>query len=484
MSAADRVPSRPPVSGWVRILIGAFVRAGLAIYFRRIERFRAERVPLDGPVLFVSNHPGSVTDAFIIGASVPRLVHFVATVRLFKSKPLAALLSRCGIVPINRRQDDPAAMKTVAGTFEHCYRVLEQGGAIGIFPEGVSYNDEQLRPIKTGAARMALEIEDRHNGTLGLRIAPVGLTYAAKGHYRSDVLAHFGEPFAAADWVVRYRADRHETVRALSAAIEQRIRELIVSLPSLDHRHIVASVKRLYLDRLRAGNLLVIEPTTPRAEELVLSKAIAQALAHFEEHDPDRLAAFVVDLTRYEQRLWLLGLSDRAVEAFAERGAVPSPSVRATIGLVVGAPIALYGWIHRLAPVWFTEWAIEKFSPRANVRAQVAHGSMIAGLVGFGVLYGVAAAVMWYFTGWKIAAVYLISLPITGVFAHHYLRSVYRYAGQLKAAGILLRLPLTRRNLARMRARLIAEIESFRADFRRDVLTPGLLKIKDEVPSS
>src|SRR6185503_8374586 len=386
--------------GWVRALVGGFVRAGLTVYFRRIESFHDERVPRTGALLVVSNHPGSVTDAFLIGSVVPRAVHFVATVKLFKVRLVAAILRRCGIVPINRRQDDPAAMKTVADTFEHCFGVLETGGAIGIFPEGVSYNDEQLRPVKTGAARMALEIEDRHRGALGLRIQPVGISYAAKGRYRSDVLVNFGEPFGVGESLAEYGRDRHAAVRSLSAEIEQRIRELIVSLPTLDHQRIVASVKRLYLDRLRAGNRLVREPVPPRAEELVLSQAIAQALVHFESEAPDRLATFVNDLIRYEKRLGLVGLSDDSVEELAgEGGAVRTPGLIATIGLVARSPFALYGWVHRIAPVWLIEWAVDRFSPPENKRAQVAHASIIAGFIGFGVLYALAAGLMWYFAG-------------------------------------------------------------------------------------
>ncbi len=453
-----------------RPVVGAFVLAGLRIYFRRIERFHPERAPAEGPVLFVSNHPGSLTDAFIIGSSVPRLVHFVATVRLFKFKPLAALLRRCGVIPINRRQDDPAAMRTVAATFERCFQVLEAGGAIGIFPEGVSYNDEQMRPVKSGAARMALEIEDRHEGSLGLQIAPVGLTYAAKGRYRSDVLAHFGEPFPAAEWLARYRADRHDGVHALSAEIDRRIRDLILDLPSLDHQRIVASVKRLYLDRLRARNLLVREPMPEHAEELVLSQAIGQALKYFEDHEPARLQDFVIELMRYERRVWMLGLSDPALEAVDESGE-PSPlGFWRAAALIAGAPVALYGWVHRLAPVWFIEWAVPKFSPRENVRAQIAHGSMIAGLVGFGVLYAAAAALMWHFAGGGWALVYLLSLPLSGLFAHAWVRSLVRFGGQVRASWLMGRLPLTRRHLARMRARLIAEIDAFRAEYRREVL--------------
>jgi hypothetical protein len=52
------------------------VRAGLAFYFTRIERFHSGRVELAGPVLFTSNHPNSLTDAFAFGTSVPCKVTF------------------------------------------------------------------------------------------------------------------------------------------------------------------------------------------------------------------------------------------------------------------------------------------------------------------------------------------------------------------------------------------------------------------------
>ena len=109
------------VIGLLRIMLG--------FYFRRVELFHAERVPSNGPVLFASNHPGSITDAFIIGTSVPRQVHFVATVQLFRFAPLAWLLKQCGIIPINRLKDDPRAMRSVAATFEACFEVLEDGDA-------------------------------------------------------------------------------------------------------------------------------------------------------------------------------------------------------------------------------------------------------------------------------------------------------------------------------------------------------------------
>ena len=119
------------------------LRLALGFYFARIQRFHPERVPPAGPLLFTSNHPNSLTDAFVVGASVPRKVHFVATVQLFRWTPFRWVLTRCGVIPINRGKDDPKAMRTVFDTFEACFEVLERGEAIGIFPEGITHDDPQ-----------------------------------------------------------------------------------------------------------------------------------------------------------------------------------------------------------------------------------------------------------------------------------------------------------------------------------------------------
>src|SRR5579884_2791924 len=130
------------------LLMRGVVGIALGFYFRRIERFHPERVPLHGPVLFTCNHPNSLTDSFLVGDAVPRKEHFVDSVPLSLFKPLKWLLTNCGVIPINRVKDDPRAMRTVADTFEACYRVLERGEAIGIFPKASRTMTRSSRPSR------------------------------------------------------------------------------------------------------------------------------------------------------------------------------------------------------------------------------------------------------------------------------------------------------------------------------------------------
>ena len=449
----------PGLYWFMRRVIGL----ALGFYFRRIERFHAERVPLKGPVLFTCNHPNSLTDSFVVGAAVPRKVNFVATVQLFRFAPLKWLLSSCGVIPINRLKDDPKAMRSVADTFEACYRVLERGEAIGIFPEGITHDDPQLKTVKTGAARMALELEHRHAGKLGLQIVPVGLNLSAKERYRGDVLVNFGEPIRAADFLPGYPERRKECITELNSRIEQSIQALILHLPHLEQARVVDAVKRLYIERLSVAGRTAADPILPAADELRLTQGIAAAVERIYETQPERAAAFVLALDRYEGWLRRFKLSDESLARALEQRLPARLGLGWTALLLLGAPIALYGWVHRLPPFLVVRWAVNRF---ANVRvhkAQTSTAAIIAGVVSFSVFYAAYVLIFQHFFGWPASLWYGLSLPAAGLMAHHYARRTRQLAGRVRDTFVLLRAPAAARRLGRMRAELIAEIDAARA---------------------
>jgi glycerol-3-phosphate O-acyltransferase / dihydroxyacetone phosphate acyltransferase len=453
------------VPGAYRFMRGV-VKVGLGFYFRRIEKFHPERVPQEGPALFVCNHPNSLTDSFLLAATVGRKVNFVGTVQLFQFAPLKWLLTSCGVIPINRVKDDPRAMRTVADTFEACYRVLERGEAIGIFPEGITHDDPQLKTVKTGAARMALELEHRHAGKLDVRLVPVGLTLSAKAEYRSEALVNFGEPIRAADFLPGYAERKKECIHELNAAIEKSIQALILHIPELEQARVVEAVKQLYLDRLRIGDRVVSEPVVPSAEQLRLTRTIAGAVEWVYRTDPDRAAAFVAKLDRYENWLGRLQVTDESLVMNANKRRFARLAFLSAALAILGAPIAVYGWVHRLGPFLIVRWAVRKFANVDRHKAQTATAAIIAGLVCFGVFYGACTLVCHWLFGWRVAMWYGLSLPVAGIIAHYYVRELRRLTAGLRDTFILLRAPSAARRLLRLRQTLIAEIETAAGSLR------------------
>ena len=455
------------------IVLGAeaLVRLLLGVYFRRIEIFHAERVPA-GPVLFVVNHPGSVTDAFVVRTSLPRRAHFLATAQLFRLKPVAWLLHHCGVIPLNRVQDDPTAMRSVTDSFGAAYRVLDGGGGVVIFPEGVTYDDARLKALKSGAARLALDYEQRREGRGGLHLVPLGLTYSAKERFRSDVLVFFGEPITVANFLPQYTERRKECITGLTAKIARRLQALLVHQPQVEREHLVAAVKRLYLARLRLGNVVIDEPVAPLAEEVILSKAIVDAVEFAHREMPEHLAAFQTQLHRYERLLAQLHLPEAAVEQLAtQRNSVPRILGLGALALLL-FPLAAVGWLHWWGPKRLVEKTSARFLHPGKRKAQTAHSHMLVGLAVYAVFLAGYFALAYRWLGLPVALGYALGLPVVGLIAHYYLQEFGRLAAALRTGVVLLRVPLARRRVLRMRAKLIRQIEAVRKVYRR-TLTPG-----------
>ena len=372
------------------------------------------------------------------------------------------MLTQCGVIPINRVKDDARAMRTVMDTFEACYRVLERGEAVAIFPEGITHDDPQLKTVKTGAARMALELEHRHGGKLGLQLVPVGLTFSAKELYRSEVLVHFGEPIRAGDFLPGYPEKKHDCIRALTAEIERRIEALILHLPKMERARVIEAVKRLYLDRLLVGNRVIHEPVPPKAGELLLTQAIARAVEFTYEHHPERAANFVRRLDRYERWLKKLNLSDDELAQFPDKRRLVWQSFAWTVLGVLLFPVAAYGWLHRLLPISMVNWAIRRFAQTSVNKTHVSTTALLAGTVSFGLCYGACIALCHALFGWPVSLWYGLSLPLASLVAHYYLRGAHRFAASLRSALVLIRTPVAARRLLRLRRELIAEIETAR----------------------
>jgi 1-acyl-sn-glycerol-3-phosphate acyltransferase len=169
----------------------------LRLFFRRIETVDRESVPRDEPLIFVMNHPNGLIDPALVFVALPRKISFLAKSTLFRMPVISFLLRTVEALPLYRKIDAGEDVSKNQKTFELVRELLKKGGAIAIFPEGVSHNSPKLLPLKTGAARIALGTVSvgKNPASLNLRIVPVGLFYTSKTTFRSEILLHFGESF-------------------------------------------------------------------------------------------------------------------------------------------------------------------------------------------------------------------------------------------------------------------------------------------------
>jgi len=114
----------------------------------RLEGRGMEHVPLTGPVLLVANH-SSFLDPPLVGGVAPRPLSFMAKAELFKVPGLGALIRRLNARPVRREGSDAGALRTAL-------RILQDGGALLMVPEGTRGPEGSLRPPMPGAAMLAV----------------------------------------------------------------------------------------------------------------------------------------------------------------------------------------------------------------------------------------------------------------------------------------------------------------------------------------
>jgi 1-acyl-sn-glycerol-3-phosphate acyltransferase len=113
----------------------------------RLSVVGADRVPREGQLLLASNHL-SVLDPALIGSVMPRQLDYMAKTELFQIPGFGALIRRLNAHPVDRSGSDSAALRLAL-------RLLGDGRAVLVFPEGTRGVEGALQPARAGAGMLA-----------------------------------------------------------------------------------------------------------------------------------------------------------------------------------------------------------------------------------------------------------------------------------------------------------------------------------------
>lgn len=385
--------------------------AGVALrwYYRDVQIDGVERIPRDRPLLLVVNHPNALVDALLVGWAVPWRVMILAKATLFTNPVAAALLRRLGVLPVRRASDERARRHVEPArnrdTFLAVRDALRRGKTVLIFPEGKSHDAPSLAPLKTGAARIALDA--RRAGIRGLALVPIGLTFERKDLPRTRVLVEVGEPLSMDDW---QRGDASGSeVDALTADIDDRLRAVTLNHPSIDDAARTVQLASTIAALLRGGTptaahrgLDVDAAIARRITELSIRLAATGELR-------GRVDSLVARLDRVAElaREHHVSIEDIGVSADA-RSSLRFAAHEGWI-LLLGAPVALWGRLNH----WLPFRAARLLALRSPADASdPAMRTVVAGAVFVLIAYLVQTVIVAAIWGVWVAAAYAVSLPI------------------------------------------------------------------------
>lgn len=437
----------------IRRIICAILKVSLRVYFRRIEVVGLENVPRDTPVIFVLNHPNALVDPVFLLCLAPRRVSFVAKATLFRMPIISYFVRALDSLPAYRRQDEGEDVARNLETFAAARRLLSRGGTIGICPEGVSHDEPRLRPLKTGAARIALGAVSSGDA-IDLQIVPVGLYYTEKTTFRSSALLYFGAGLPVTPVALEPDGTPpRDAVHELSDRVEKALRDVMLHAEQEEALSLIERAERIF----SAEEVGEPDEEQRLTRSLELRQRFLEGYGFYRSRAPKRIDAIEARIERFEYELKQAGIdpSDLSLPPTAAHTIVRL--IGQIVTCAVLAPFALFG-----AVIHYPAYRLGGYLSRRLARHEqdvLSTFKIISAMLFFPLTWIVVALISWRFAGWLFALVSLIVSPGSGFIAIRFVEKTGEFSGSFLALALYV---VRRRSFLR----LLAE----RAAIRKEIL--------------
>jgi glycerol-3-phosphate O-acyltransferase / dihydroxyacetone phosphate acyltransferase len=386
------------VTGIMQRLVLTLMRVITNTFFRRIDVVGEEHVPGEGPVIFAGNHPNALMDGWLLTSKCGRWpLHFLANAKLWQYRLLGRMLDATGAVPVYRREEHDGEVDNQTA-FERLYEVIESGHCVGIFPEGISHAESQLIKLKTGTARIALEVAAR--GAASVCIIPCGLNYMHRHRFRSQVLIEFGDPIIIDDtWTKKYGEDGQQAVRELTAMLANALLAVTVNAPDWSTLRFIQTARRLY-----KPSTALLSP----GDYVELNRRFIDGYLRA-QGDPE-MQQYRREVEDYQARLDMLGIKDHQLRKPMTLGQSFRKLVLRLVTMLVFLPLAIPGALLHLPVGWIAAMVGERFSYE---RDDVATLKVISTTLLLPVIYIVVAVYIGVKFGWILSFVAVFALTMS-----------------------------------------------------------------------
>ncbi|WP_448519265.1 lysophospholipid acyltransferase family protein [Rhodoflexus sp.] len=397
----------------------------LRAFFGRISLSGLENVPKKGALIIAANHPSTFLDPIVAAVWLRRPVYFLANGGVFTSPFVKWLFRQLFMIPIYRQQDSSEASQKNEQTFAACFELLAEGGALMIFPEGISEDRRELRPLKTGTARIALGALAHLPPDQDVQIVCAGINYTNPRRFQSLLKLGYAQPISA-----RAFADHPDGVHTLTQEMANRLRPMLVITPDKATDQLTRQIEEIYGHQLKKELALDLPHTD---SVFVVAQEIADGVAFYSKENTEGFKEFRQLLTEHLTVLRQNGISARVLTAVPEQqnSEKTSEVIRIRwqewLAVIAGFPLYLYSELHNYIPYRLPGRLAILLTRETVYRAPI---NLTLGIFTFGICYPLYG---WLFVNlisdlWWHLLLYLLSLPASGYYAFRY----YRFARILK----------------------------------------------------
>jgi len=415
------------------------------IFYKKICITGLENIPKNKPLFFAPNHQNALMDALIVIFAVTKQVVFVARSDIFKNPIAAKILIWMKVLPAYRIRDGKENLKKNDKVFDASVKILENNNVITIFPEAQHTDKRRLRILKKAIQRIVFQTENANGFEMNIQIIPIGIYYKSYWNFRSTVQINFGKPISSIDFKEIYKENEQKAMLTLRDKMTESIKPLMIDIETEEFYDTYENLREIFNFEMRKK----LNLTNEQKNVFIADKKIIEALNIELKNNYDNIKSIDKDVKEYTKGIKKYKIKDWILKKTTSFSQILLKSLI----LIFLSPIFIYGTLNNIIPYLLPSIITKKIKDKQFISSVV----FAFGIITFPLFYIIQTIIFSFFIeqNWY-AVLYMISLPITGLFAF----SIHRYFVKTKSQFIFLlnKNKAAMKNLIEIRKKIISNV--------------------------
>ena len=420
-------------------IVRPLARIALKIYFKKIYLTGLENLPEDKPIILAANHPTAFLEPCLLACLLPMPLHFMVRGDFFQKPIFRKMLESLHMIPMYRMKD--IGIKGVRNNFSSLdivYDYLKKNTTILILAEGTTVHEKRLRPIRKGAARMAIGAIEKYPD-LGVQIIPLGVNYTDVIRFRSTVMLDIGTPMEVKEYLKNTQQHRAKTINLITKDLKEQLIKNVIHIAETADDDMVnqaLEVRRNETNQIKFP--IQVADRQPLKQEIKVANYINQLALGKKDALKKHLVNYFTELQTHH--VVDLTVKTNRVNSFWDY-----------LLYIVGYFPYILGYLLNFLPLFFGKWWSEnKVSEIEFVAPIKASFSLAAYLV-----YMISLLLIGVFIRHKLFWVMLLAIPLLGIYALYFRDFKIKFLQQHRWASIE---NAQREAIQRQRANILSQL--------------------------